>query len=249
MKSFWKKQNRGLLLGAVLLVVLIGFIVFKEVQFGREVPEIQESAKDFVEELLELNLSQEGEKLGERPTEEMRDAKTAALDALIRDYMVIEDLEHASYDLVSASRMRDNYEEMLENPTSSLFRKLEIDIPENRIQVTSGGSDYAQVTLFFEDASVEACGGGVWQMFSGSAVDDSYGIKVEIGAEVEDVIQKLPEGEMTYVSPWFAYTFAGNVTLQMKRVDGEWRVTGASCYLWEMSMREIRETEETGDVK
>ncbi|MBQ7346458.1 MAG: hypothetical protein IJW55_00720 [Clostridia bacterium] len=237
MKKRWKKINRGLLLGAVLLVGLVGFIVFKEVQFRQELPKIRESAEAYVQDLLALNVSLEGEELGKDLTDEQRAQKKAALDKLIADRMATGDGEEGNYYVLTASELRANYEEMLEGAPATLYRNLEFDIPENRINVTSEGSDYAYVSIYLQNISVEACG-MIDQMFGGESTKYYYDTEIydkefAEGEEFENYIDKT----------WYTCTFGGNATLQMQRVDGEWKVTGVYCYTWSQSVREINEKE------
>lgn len=238
MKKRWKKINRGLLLGAVLLVGLVGFIVFKEVQFRQELPKIRESAEAYVQDLLALNVSLEGEELGKDLTDEQRAQKQAALEKLISERMTTGDNSTGNgYDVFSASELRANYEEMLEGAPATLFRNLEFDIPENRIEVTAEGNDYAYVSIYLQNISVEACG-MIDQMFGGESTKYYYDVEIydkEIaeGEEFENYIDKT----------WYTCTFGGNAMLQMQRVDGEWKVTGVYCYTWSQSVREINEKE------
>ena len=245
MKKWWKKVNRGLLLGAALLVGLIGFIVFKEIQFRQEVPKIQETAEAYVQEFLALNLSLEGEELGVALTDAQRAEKMAAMDRLIADYMATGDGTIGNYHVLTAADIRANYEETLKVVPLALYRDLDFEIPENRIDVTSEGNDYAVVSIYLQNISVEACG-KFEQMFGGEPIKFyDYGLEVYDKELIEVEPEEGTVDEFLDTS-WKACTYGGNVMLQMQRVNGEWRITGAYCYTWVQSAREIVDKEEAG---
>ena len=243
MKKWWKKINRGLLLGAVLLIGLIGFIVFKEAQFQKEIPTIQDTAEAYIHDLLELNLSLEGENLGKKLTEGQRAEKMAAMDRLIVDYMADGDGSKGSYHVYTAQQLRDNYEKTLEGKVQTIYRNLDFDIPENRIQVTQEGGDYANVSIYLQNVTVEGRG-YLDQLFGGDYLKHSYDVEIYDKGIYEIVDgEELEEDPIKSEDAWYGCTYSGNVVLQMKRVDGEWRVTGAYCYTWMQSMQALDEKE------
>ena len=58
---FWKKVNRGLLLGATLLIVLVVVIVVGEVRFKQEEPLIKERCEAYLADLCKLQCGVGGE--------------------------------------------------------------------------------------------------------------------------------------------------------------------------------------------
>ncbi len=59
MKKWYKKVNRGLILGAVLVVGLTAFILVDNYNFRKEEPDIEKTVSDFVSELWKYNITPE----------------------------------------------------------------------------------------------------------------------------------------------------------------------------------------------
>ena len=92
MRNFWKKANRGLLLGGVLLLGLVCFVMIKEVQFRVEAPQICDRARETVEAMLNLNVSGETATIGQVRTVESRTREMERAEEMLSEYWdVVED--------------------------------------------------------------------------------------------------------------------------------------------------------------
>lgn len=222
MKKFWRRVNRGILLGILLLAILVGFVVVKEVQFRMEMSEIRGKALATVEALLSLNLSEESIALGEVRSAETRARETERMEAMLSTYW---DADAESEYYLNAALVRASYEEYLAAPVSVCFSEIDLNVSDREIGVRQNGTDYAVVTLEINNLSTRHQGDGD-RIFFG----EYFG-----GAEEE----KLPSLE--YLGSYYGY-----VEMEMHRVDGTWRACGMSATLY-MTNKTILESEEVGE--
>ena len=111
-KLFWRKTNRGLWLGAVLLFALVVFIVVSEVRYNLQKQEIRETAKQFAGELLSVNLAK-GE-LGEDGylTDAQKAAQRETLERIAGEYWYTgsTELNSKNYDLARLSELLEQWQ-------------------------------------------------------------------------------------------------------------------------------------------
>ncbi len=145
MKHFWKTTNRGLLLGALLLVVLFGVIVINEVVFWTEKPEIRETVEDYVSDLMAFNITPEDVELGKTLTAAQKAERQAALEDLFRRYW---DAERSTDEYGNVDAVRENYSTLLEDPVRVLFKDTAIaEIGKQDITIKANGPGYAKVDV------------------------------------------------------------------------------------------------------
>lgn len=224
MKRFWKKMNRGLLLGGVLLLLLIGFIVLKEVQFRAEVPGIRQTVRDAMEALLELNLSEEETALGQVRTEAVRARQTERMEAVLSQYW---DADAETEYYINVGTLRASFEEYLKEPLCVSFQEMDLSVSDREIEVRQNGTDYAVVSVEINSFSARYTGDGD-SIFYGEYYSDREPIGIALGQ---------------YIG-----TYNGYAEMELHRKDGEWRVCGMSLYLQLMN-KTVADTETEGGEK
>ncbi len=223
MKRIWKKINRGILLGGVLLVLLIGFIVIKEVQFRTESPGIRDTARDAVEAILELNLSEGETVIGQvRPTD-VQARQRERLETMLTQYW---DAEGSKDFYPDAGGIRTSYEEYLRDPVLARFYEIDLNIPDSAVTVRQNGTDYAVVSFGIDNLAARYAGEGE-TIFCG----EYYGAEGALGIAL---------GE--YVGSYHGY-----VDMELHRTGGQWRVCGMS--MWLNLVNKVPAETETGGVQ
>ncbi len=216
MKTFWKKANRGLLLGALLLVVLLTVIVVTEVSFRAQVPEIRATVQAYLKDLTALNLSPEGVSLGTSLTQAQSNAKKNELEQLLLTYWDGESAPAGEF-YMDLDDVRTAFEETLSRPAHAVFQKAEISVPENAVSVKSAGPGYAEVTVSLRSLSATFTGDG-----------DAFFWGSEYYAPTltrDELLQSYGDGA-------YQGTYSMDLILEMHRVDGEWRITGCYGSVW-----------------
>lgn len=225
----WKKINYGLVLGAVLLVFLTGFIIVKNVQFRSETAKIRASAVEFTEKFFLLNENPE-ETLGAERTADEKEARLRELNELIRTYWDTDTAADVSglyyYTLSSSSELMASFEEYLNRPVGLVVRDLTFQVSDREISVAPNGTDFAVVTIELSDLSLSAEYSGSGVLFDGNGVDYYSG----------------PKSKSSGV---YASSYTGSVTLELHRVGGEWKVIGFGTVIFENTNRLIEGGEES----
>ena len=211
---FWKKVNRGLLLGAALLLFLVGFIVVKEVQFKKETPLIVERAESYLSGLCELQCGVDGT-LGEKLSPQAQSAQKEKFNRLLKENWYGE-LSGDEYNGIGLSELYSDYESYLSDKVQVLFSKAELHLQEDHISVYKDGPDRAKVS-FSAEIKTEYMGDGE-SFFYGS----SYYIGYEDGIAV-------PETSATVYSGVYLL----NMTFEMQRVGREWKIVAYNGYGYE----------------
>ena len=217
---FWKKVNRGLLLGAALLIFLIGFIVAKEVQFRKERSLIEARAQSYLSEICDLQCGVSGS-LGKELSESAKKTQREKFDRLLQEHWY-GNLPDDEYDGMGVAQIRENYESYLAEKTEVLFSKAELHLQEGDIRVYKDGPDRAVVGLS-ADVKTEYVGDG--NAFF-------YGFSNYVDYEDDT----LPEKEGA--AKLYSGVYVLNMTIEMQRVSGEWKIVGVSGYGYESTSSE-----------
>ena len=213
MHRFWKKVNRGLLLGGVLLLGLIVFIAVKEAQFRQEIPAIRENVEGCMQELLEINITPEGVEPGDSLTEAQKADRRAALEAWFDRYWDPSADEEVQY--CDADELRTRYLDVLEDMVLDCYYDVQFSITDQDIDVVPNGPDYATVSLFSD--TVKAT-------YRGFTADSLFLSQRNVYVEIE-------EGEVCDPTV-FEGVYNVHAEIEFKRVDGEWRIIGFIGTAW-----------------
>jgi len=206
MRRFWNKANRGLLLGAVLLIALIVFIIVKEVQFRTELPEIRGTVKESLQAMLEVNIAPEGAQLGKAWSAEQKEIQRRRLENVLVTYWDADGTNDYYY---TASEVRASYGEYLGKDCCVLFEEISLVLSDDDIRIVQNGTDYVTVSVEIDTMSATWIGDGEMLFFGESVYFE----------------------EMEGVTP---FTYRGNYEgwfeMELHRVDGAWRVVATSGY-------------------
>ncbi len=208
MKHFWKKTNRGLWLGGALLLVTLIVIVVTALIFSVEKPLIRETVKDYVNDLIALNCAPQDAALGKKLSEADRRAKEAELEALLKNYWDLED--DTLVNGITGEEMRMAYASLLGDALRTRILEGEVRLSDRDIYISRQGPGYASVSLYVDTLSVtyEGAANGIF-----------------IGEEIfsDDEIK-----QDRYIG-----SYSLELTLEMHRVGGEWRIISCYGYLYE----------------
>ncbi len=220
---FWKKVNRGLVLGAALLLFLVGFIVLKEVQFKKETPLIMERAESYLSGLCDLQCGVSGT-LGEPLSAQAYSAQKEKLNSLLKENWYGE-LSSDEYDGFGLSELYANYESYLSEKVTVLFSKAELHLQEDRVSVYKDGPDRAKAS-FSAEIKTEYRGVGNAFFYGDSNYGASYDDEAVSGSKTDPA------------STLYSGVYVLNMTLEMQRVGGKWKIVGASGYGYESTSSE-----------
>ncbi len=211
-----KKWNRGLILGGVLIVGLVVFLLVKSAQFEDEVPEIREKAEAYVQDFITMQYSPTGAEWGKILNEADREAERQELYALIEKYW---DTEEEPWKGVDASAFIAGYEKRIDGVQNYLIAPAEnapsVEAPAriSEVRIKENGPDHVVVSIQVETVRLKIVGYDHDQVLY---TPNQYGY-------TDDYISKPPYEGMEKPLPK-DYFPSGHVTLDMVRVDGEWRI-------------------------
>lgn len=156
MKPFWKKVNRGLLLGAVLLVVLIVVAVVQTVSFRRQKPAIRQEVKSYVNDLLSVTYVV-GEEItpGTELTDAQKQARREKFEAFAeKHWQEVSEKEISSGSILTGTLSGlDSTRAWFDNTLlGKQYPIKQLNLPilqDSDISVSAGGPNYAQVSVWF----------------------------------------------------------------------------------------------------
>ncbi len=215
-----KKWNRGLILGGVLIIGLVVFILVKSAQFEDEVPEIREKAEAYVQDFITMQYSPTGAEWGKTLNEADREAERQELYALIEKYW---DTEEAPRDGVDVSAFIAGYEKRIDGAQYYLIAPAEdapsVEAPARigEVRIKENGPDHVVVSIQIETVRLRVVAYDYNQVLY---TPDQY---MYTDMYTDDYISK-PSYEGTDKPLPKDYFPSGHVTLDMVRVDGEWRI-------------------------
>lgn len=221
MKQRLKKWNRGLVLGALLLVGFVVFAIVKEAQFQNSVPEIKELSKSYAEALLRLNEMPDGA-LDEEfcLTSAAAEQKTAELEHLFQKYWNTETKQKTQN--MSYNDLRERYLERLNGTQYSRVYEVDCNILEKDISVKNDGPNRATVTLYTD---------GLFATLSGTELACLFIDNVWTQAELEEMFEAYnpleSEGETRKKA-----NFTARIELELELVKGEWKIISCSGTYW-----------------
>ena len=232
MKRFLRRVNLGLVLGGVLILATLLTILVTQVVFHLEKPTIQAAARDYLDDLAALNVTPAGRLPGGTLTDAEKNAKKMELEALLMEHWYSEPVVVGTTDLlfgntaIGMEDVRTSYYNYLEIPLQGAFFDVSFTVLDSDITIQTNGPGYARVSIDVTDANAVGQGHpdalfptGDPDFFTGDP--ESYPSAYELGKE--------------YGTERYTARFAFYLELEMKRVDGEWRIINATsnCYALE----------------
>ncbi len=219
MRRFKRKINRGLLLGAVLLLGLAVFVIVGEVRFRQQVPDIRKTVQAYVNSLPELNTLPADGKVGEVLTPAQKEEQNRKLETFLETYWANGEGSGGLTFSYSAADFRAYAQKLRSAPIRATFRDFSVLVPEQSITVKAAGAGYATVSVAVGDFNV-LCTGDAYALLCGlcdggtSAWEDT-----EPGGGSPE--ESNPERRVSYRMM---------LNFEMKRVGGEWKIVSVGGY-------------------
>lgn len=216
----WKKLNRGLLLGAVLLVGFVVFVIAQNAQFQKSVPDIRELSQDYVAAMMDLNVLPDGAMTEDfYLTSQAQEQKLSEMDDILNTFWNAQ-TKQESLNGVSGDKMRQQYQEALAREQFSRVLAIEFNLSDKDIEVNSDGPNRAKVSLFTDDLIVTHTGDEGQCLF----FVNTWGIN-----EIEDMYEKDNPMEN---SAQRKSTYRLNMDLELELVKGEWKIISCQSNYW-----------------
>lgn len=227
MKIRRNKINRGLVLGAVLLLGLTCFIIIKEVSFKSEKPLIADTVQEYIEKLAALSVAEDGAVPGHKLTEAQKKARLGLFDALTDEYW----LGNVSERDISGEPLEKTRQDYIDCWLSGVIgvEYTDIDVPQSEIEVTSDGPDRAKAELRISGIVAEYNGIDNGNIYSPFLHSGTY------------IYYELDEGE--YFTEKYRAVYDGDIEFELERSGGKWRIISVSSYIWTSSV--IKKGEQT----
>lgn len=219
MRRFKRKVNRGLLLGAVLLLGLAVFVIVSEVLFRQQIPDIRETVQAYVNALPGLNSLPEDAQVGQTLSAAQQEEQNRKLEAFLDQYWTEGEKSQGDgfYVTFSASDIRSYVQKLWNSPLSANFRDFSVLVPERSISVRASGAGYALVSVSVQDFNA-LCTGRADALFCGLCDEESVDAEVPGTDGAEEV---RAERRVSYLM---------ELSFEMKRVGGEWKIVSVSGY-------------------
>lgn len=225
----YRKMNRGLLLGGILVLIVVLYTIVTALTFQFQKSDIREVVSDFVNEATDLH------------TEEGTEAeKKESFAKILSKYTTQKGVAtESSYD---RSQMQDAYAEFLANVHEDV-KVNEIDVrfdsedPDKNFYITRAGVSYAKVML---NVRVDCEMDMPQSMYE-------YGVEFGSilympGSVVEKIDYKEFEGEEEDKVRHYSGSFNYDVTIIMEKSGGEWKVSAVEGVYLNGNMMEERTT-------
>lgn len=201
MHLFWKKVNRGLLLGGVLLLGLIVMIVVHNLRFSMEKDDILKISEDYVQTMLNFNQLSKNATVGEKLTDAQKQAELDALNAAFaKNWYEGESDIRSSF--CSSTDLRLKLVERHANELTCVPTDVKGIINRSGCTVTQDGPNRALCTVSLLDLNATVYGDG-----------SLFGL-VEGGVYYEGDIEDSA----------LAVSYYGSYTFELERVNGEWKI-------------------------
>ena len=212
---FWKKVNRGLLLGALLLTLLVVVIVVGEVRFKQETPLIKERGLAYLIDLATLQCDPKGE-LGQPLSASEVARQKEKMNQLLKTHWY-GNLSESEYSGTGVSGVRQAYDEYLGNKLTVLFSTAEVHLLEDQVSVKKDGPNRAIMQLSAE-IKTEYIGDGSGFFFGG--YNPGYGYYNETWTD--------EEGNALIDNTEYSGIYYVHLSFELERVGGEWKIVAFS---------------------
>lgn len=220
MKNFLKRANRGLILGAIVLVGFVAFVIADTAAFKKNKPQIETAVTDYLDALSECAVTS--------PSKEEFQKKA---DKLMADYWCSGNSSGAdSYYGLNISNFRNELKTVAEETYSGKNENEKVtkwSAKPYNLSITKAGANYAKVS-FSCDIVAE---------FQG----DPY---LVTPCEMWRISDYLYSGNELNDNPPSKFSLEIDYEFNMKETDGKWKVCSAESWGWcEPTITVLDETE------
>ena len=220
---FFRRLNRGLVLGiAVVLVLAVWTVISAQIFKRGEKPEIEKMAREYVSELAAFHADFDAQTCSHVLTKAEMDARMKSFSDFTKKYFAyrksgtMHGVETMNIDEVEASYREYLSEGALGEVLSLTLEPVEVP---GGFTIRKTGPNRATVELYFEGTlktrGVEYCG-----MWVPGASDEQVWViddraQVDIGGDTSEIID---------ASKVYESRCAGRLTLHLQKIDGEWKI-------------------------
>lgn len=216
MKGLMKRINRGLLLGAVVLVVFVIFAVTDTISFKKNKPQIESAVTEYLDALADLAEVSDNEGEFKKKT-----------DKLISDYWCSENNSGTDYNSADIREIRLVFEDAAEKTDHSSGYITKYNVKPYSSSIKKAGPGYA--TVDFECDIVAEFRGDPCIITPYSVMPVSY---FGFNEEIKD----------TYKLKRFSFT--GEYMLTFRQKDGKWKVCQSQEWgRYNMNVSDVDESE------
>lgn len=217
-----KKLNRGLLLGAVLIIGTASYVIYDNHRFKESKPEISATVENYFKNLSAVNTAGKDE-IYDKATQLVNDNWA---------YRKMNDNEYfiSKNDMISQIKV---FEE--DNLAVGYFKEFDVSVGD--IKVSKNGPDcavaYLSVDVYSEFFGSPAA---MWPT-NFTSTDDGY----IYSSDYESAVDENDEFKST--------RNYDTVVVYLKSVDGEWKITGIDDYGYSMDSQHIGGNDDDDDIE
>lgn len=218
MKKYMKHANRGLLLTAVVLVIMIIYITVDYIQFATQKSAIQDVANQYIEAVFETNL-------------ESKDPETAKdnYEGIINQYFT--ENGNTTYYLSKSSLLSD-MEAMIQAESPVAVTEAECQIKSISVKKSGTGSSNVHIeysgTFVGRGDSIVLSPGGIGVM---SDYDEMFGGMYNEGVAAEDTEKK------DYTKK-YSFSYQGEANMSLKKENGTWKIASLETNYYNSTFEE-----------
>lgn len=217
-KRIFKRLNRGLILGLVLLIGLVIYVNIDNANFKKEMPVIQETLNQYLEDCADIAIwSPQYQKLNKIVPADIVDQTKAKGDAVFNKYWVSSQGEN---EYGTKSELVKRYQELLQRNAEGIGYITKWSATLNGMpNIIKSGPRDATVTINYTQV-VEFVGAPVINSMMGTIFPEEYTFSKEDNADDSDFAKAKRLTSNSY-----------NLNLEMTEVDGVWKIVKAGS-MW-----------------
>ncbi len=224
MKNFLKRANRGLILGAIVLVGFVAFVIADTTAFKKNKPQIETAVTDYLDALSECAV-----------TSQSREEFQKKADRLLADYWCTgNNGSNSDYYFFNITNYRDELETAAKEIYSEKGKNEKItkwNAKPSNFSITKAGTGYAKVAF--------TCN------ITAEFIGDPYLITPCEIWRISDFLYRESDSDEKVLSQ---FSLEIDYELNMKQTDGTWKVYSAESWGWcEPTITVLDETAEGGN--
>jgi hypothetical protein len=214
-KTFCKRANRGLILGAVLLIGLIVYIAVDESNFRAQTPAIRQTITDYCDGLEAASVYPESlQKTGSKLTTQAASQMQKELEALLNQHWITSRYTGTGYRKDKNSTLEDMVFNLQENTKREGYvKKMSLNL--GQIKVNKDGPGAASVTFEYSLVAEYTGSPAVFAPGTNILLDESYGSQ---NVNMNSTTLKRQTIECY------------EVHADLESIDGEWKITQMVSY-------------------
>lgn len=214
MKKFLKKANRGLILSSVVLVILVTYIIADYVSFQSQKDTINQVINNYYDEIYKTNTDSDG----------LSDSHHNKVKDIINTYWC--DADSSLQWATNKSTMMEFASDIFTDQ-ETVYDISDVDFKIRKIKIKKIGPGYASVSLTYT-ANITGMSNSCVLTPSNYRIlsdyeDDYYGYEDDASKNPEDASTEQPKkGTLSYT--------ADDVTIELHREDGVWKICAINAY-------------------